>query len=341
MPHLRPADIIATALAGTGQWHAYTDDPRATTSQILVIDDEPTTRDSVAAMIRAEGWTPVVADGWSEALRLFQEQPFDLVVVDALMPTVDGFKLTQLLRARSSSYVPILMLTSLSDDASREQALAVGVDDVLTKPPSPFELHLRLGALLRIRHLTWALEAKSRELAAAALRDPLTGLANRRCLDERIAVELSRIRRYGSALGVVMLDIDNFKRVNDEHGHLVGDRLLEFSADLLRSAVRPSDLVCRYGGEEFVVLVSDTTAAGAQNLAERVRRTFERGSAQIVPGPPQTLSAGVTATDLMGELDGDGERLLRAADQALYAAKRAGRNRVCCWDAAMTHSAVG
>ncbi len=323
---------MAAHVAGTGQWRAYTEDPRATTSRILIVDDDPAAARAAQHMVEAEGWTGVVADSWSDAVRLFQDEPFDLVIVDAVMPTVDGFKLTQLLRARSTSYVPILMLTSLSDDASREHALSVGVDDVLSKPSSPLELRLRIGALLRIRHLTWALEAKTRELEAMARRDALTGLANRRSLDERLAVELARAKRYGRPLGLVMLDIDRFKRVNDEYGHQVGDRLLEFVGELLQSTVRPSDLACRYGGEEFVVVVSDTTATNATALAERLRRGFEAKSGTLTAAPTQTISAGISGTDLLGP-DATAEMLLHTADVALYAAKNAGRNRVCCWHA--------
>jgi two-component system, cell cycle response regulator len=321
---------MPTHVASTGQWRAYTEDPRATTSRILIVDDDPAASRAALVMVEAEGWIGVVANSWSDAVRLFQDEPFDLVIVDALMPTVDGFKLTQLLRARSTSYVPILMLTSLSDDASREHALSVGVDDVLSKPSSQLELRLRIGALLRIRHLTSALEAKTRELEAMARRDALTGLANRRSLDERLAVELARAQRYGRPLAVVMLDIDRFKRVNDDHGHQVGDRLLEFVGELLQGTVRPSDLACRYGGEEFVVLVSDTTASNATALAERLRRGFEANSGTLTAAPTQTISAGVSGTDLLGP-DATAEMLLHTADVALYAAKNAGRNRVCCW----------
>jgi two-component system, cell cycle response regulator len=322
--------MMALQVAGTGQWRAYTEDPRTTTSRILIVDDDPAAARAVDRMVAAEGWSGVIAPTWTDAVRLFQDENIDLVIVDALMPTVDGFKLTQLLRARSSSYVPILMLTSLSDDTSREHALSVGVDDILSKPSSPLELRLRIGALLRIRHLTSALEAKTRELEAMAHRDALPGLANRRSLDERLRVELARAQRYGRPLGLVMLDIDRFKRVNDEHGHQVGDRLLEFVGELLSGAVRPSDLACRYGGEEFVVVVSDTTAGNAVVLAQRLRRGFEAQTSTLTPAGSQTISAGVSGTDLLGDAV-SAELLLHTADVALYAAKNAGRNRVCCW----------
>lgn len=317
-------------MVATGKWRAYTDGDRARPSHILIIDDDPAACRSVADLVEREGWTSAIAGGWTDAVRLFEADTVDLVIIDALMPAVDGFKLTQLLRARSTSYVPILMLTSLSDDTSREQALAVGVDDILGKPAKPFELRLRVAALLRIRHLTSALEAKTRELEAVARRDPLTGLANRRSLDERLALEVARARRYGRPLGIVMLDIDNFKRVNDDHGHLVGDRLLEFVGGLLRSAVRPSDLACRYGGEEFVVLVSDTPAASAMVLAERLRAAFEAHSGDLTAAGMQTISAGVSGTDVLIESP-TADALLDTADRALYAAKRGGRNRVACW----------
>ncbi len=317
-------------MVATGKLRAYTDGDRARPSHILIVDDDPAARQFVADLVAREGWTSSTAGDWAEAVRLLDGDTIDLVIVDAMMRSVDGFKLTQLLRSRSRSYVPILMLSSTSDDASREQALAVGVDDIVGKPVNSFELRLRIATLLRIRHLTSALETKTRELEAMARRDPLTGLANRRCLDERLALEVARARRYGRPLGLIMLDIDNFKRVNDDHGHLVGDRLLEFVGGLLRSAVRPSDLACRYGGEEFVVLVSDTRAEHAMVLAERLRGAFEAHSGDLTPAGMQTISGGVSGTDVLGE-EPTTDLLLDTADRALYEAKRAGRNRVSCW----------
>lgn len=322
-------------VSSTGQWRAYAEaDEVAARPVVLIVEDDAAAAKVVARMLEDEGWDPRVATTWSEAMRQFGDD-IDLVIMDAVMPTVDGFKLTNLMRGKARSYVPILMLTALSDERSKEHAMSIGVDDILPKPANPFELRLRVRALLRIRRLTSELEAKTREAEELARRDPLTGVANRRSLDERLRIELARTQRYKRSLSLVIFDIDHFKQVNDEHGHGVGDRLLAFFGKTLLESIRPCDLACRFGGEEFVVLAPDTPAGRAVVLAERVRRDFLARTPQVTIAGKQSLSAGVSGTDLLRVDDPTGDRLLHTADLALYEAKRLGRNRVCCFAPSM------
>ncbi|GIX31055.1 MAG: hypothetical protein KatS3mg124_1527 [Porticoccaceae bacterium] len=173
--------------------------------------------------------------------------------------------------------------------------------------------------------MEWAL-ARLREEAA---HDPLTGLANRRTLVETLVREVARARRSGSSLAILLIDLDHFKAVNDRFGHRVGDRVLKEVAERIRARLRGQDLLARYGGEEFVAVLPDTDLAGAETVAEAIRRALADAPLQV-RGLRVTASLGVAAAP--GEApDPAGERLLAAADRALYAAKRAGRNRVVCW----------
>jgi two-component system cell cycle response regulator len=295
-------------------------------ANILVVDDEPAAAEQAASFLRELGHAATVAHGWTDAVRAFDPQVTDLVLMDAVMPTMDGLKLTRLLREQSRSYVPVVFLTGQRSAELRDQCIDAGADDFLTKPIDRFELRVRLKAMLRIRALTRALEDKTRELERAALTDPLTGLGNRRLFDERLRAEVARTRRHGHPLSLLMFDLDHFKQVNDRLGHLAGDELLALFGAILREDLRASDLPCRYGGEEFLLIAPETTADRAQRVAERIRVTFRERSASAAGGP-QTVSVGISASDVLeGTLD---ERsLLSAADDALYRAKERGRDCV-------------
>jgi two-component system cell cycle response regulator len=295
-------------------------------ARILVVDDDRLGARMVSEMLRGLGHEPTMATNWTTALAEFRRAPPDLVLMDAIMPTVDGFKLTRMLREGSREYVPIVFLTGLQDREARQRGIDAGADDFLIKPVDELLLQMRLNTMLRVRRLTHRLEEHSRHLSRLAKIDPLTGLFNRRVLDERLPRELRRTRRYRRPLSALMLDVDHFKRVNDTYGHDVGDVVLVFLGELLKQQLRDCDEVFRYGGEEFFVLLPETPRPGAREVAERLRRVFEERSPET-PAGPQTLSIGVAAlADLPGPADA--LTLLQAADAALYAAKEGGRNQV-------------
>lgn len=296
-------------------------------AQILVVDDDPAAAAGTASILLELGHAVTVAHGWTDALRAFDPSHTDLVLMDAVMPNVDGLKLTRLLREQSQSYVPTVFLTGLSGAELREQCVDAGADDFLTKPVDPIELRVRLKAMLRIRALTKALEAKTGELEQAARTDPLTGIGNRRVFDERIAAEIARTIRHGRPLALLMFDLDHFKEVNDVHGHVAGDKLLRLFGRILGDEVRASDLPCRYGGEEFTVIAPETTAEQARALAERVRRAFREQSSSVGAGGAQTVSVGIAGSDRL-DVALDRRALVLAADAALYRAKAGGRDRV-------------
>ncbi len=268
---------------------------------------------------------------WTEALRAFGRENIDLVLMDAVMPTVDGFKLTRILRNRASTYVPILFLTGLADQTSRAHGIEAGADDFLTKPIDPLELRVRMQAMLRIRSLTQDLEEKTRTLSRIASMDALTGVGNRRTFDERLATELRHARTNDDVVSVLLLDLDFFKDVNDTYGHQVGDELLRAFGQLLAESTRACDLPYRYGGEEFAIICVGTSASAACNLAERIRTAFGLRSRDATVCGARTVSIGVCGTDQIGT-HATAKELLGCADAALYRAKESGRNCVCKYD---------
>ena len=300
-------------------------------AHVLVVDDDPASAHYVAARVRELGHRTTEATTWIEAVRAFSSD-VDLVLMDAVMPTVDGFKLTKILRQRAHSYVPIVFLTGLADSAAQQRGIACGADDFLIKPVGMLELGVRMTAMLRIRELTRELENKSRALEKLARIDPLTGVANRRDLEQTLESEVARAVRYGHPLSVIMVDVDHFKLVNDNFGHAVGDEILCMLGKLLTRCTRTTDRCYRYGGEEFVVLAPETPTDAAVILADRIREAFAAESPAASEAGKQTLSAGVACTH---QFDGaiTPANLLGAADLALYQAKADGRNRVClCHD---------
>ena len=294
-------------------------------AHVLVIDDEPSIARSIAKTVVALGHRVTAVTAWTEAVRVFAQGDIDLVLMDAVMPVVDGFKLTRMLRGRSESYVPILFLTGLADQNARIQGIAAGADDFITKPCDPLELQARLTAMLRIRWLTRDLEDKTRALERLASVDGLTGIGNRRAFDDRIGHEVLEARDRDAPLSLLLLDLDHFKGVNDTFGHSTGDVLLSAFGRLLQDSTRACDVPFRYGGEEFAVLATRTSSQHAYNLAERIRNQFSLRSCDATPGHAQTVSVGICGTDQLAP-DFSVDTLIRAADAALYRAKQEGRN---------------
>jgi two-component system, cell cycle response regulator len=291
-------------------------------AKVLIVDDDEGGAQKVAEAVAELGHETVIATGWTEALRCFGPD-IDLVLMDAVMPMVDGFKLTRILRSRALSYTPIVFLTGLDDAAAKARGMTAGADDFLTKPFDALELRVRLTAMLRIRRLVQELESERQSYARMAHLDALTGVPNRRSYDARLITELEHARRIGRPLSLLVIDIDLFKPVNDTLGHAVGDEVLAMMGEMLRSVIRRDDLAFRYGGEEFTVLARDTTVAQAGILAERIRATFEARSQATAAGR-LTCSIGIsTWTPAMPEID-----LFALADENLYTAKRSGRNQV-------------
>lgn len=292
--------------------------------KILIVEDQATSALFLHRTLERLGHEPIVASDGIEAWRIVRDEPVPVVITDWVMPGLDGPELCRLIRAREGGrYTYVILLTSKDRRQDRLEGLRAGADDYLVKPPDVEELRIRLGIAARFLALQEELEEKNRLLSELAMSDGLTGLKNRRYLEESIDAAFSFATRHGHPLSFILLDVDHFKQYNDAFGHPAGDEVLRNVAWTLRSSVREHDTVARYGGEEFAILLPATNADEALLLAERLRATIEKGpwdSRQI------TASFGVSTFD--GQQTCSSDALLELADQALYYSKRTGRNRV-------------
>ena len=265
-----------------------------------------------------------------EALQRISDDRPDLILMDVMLPGLSGYDVVRRIReSEGGEYTPIIMVTVKKDTESKVKGLEAGADDYVTKPFDINELGARIRSMLRIKRLQDSLLEANRQLRELSFTDPLTGFFNRRFFDEQVSYEFSRADRYGLDLSCIMADIDAFKKINDTRGHLVGDDVLRRIAGVIRKAVRQSDAVFRYGGDEFVVLLPET--GDPYPLAERIRRNVSKQRLGNDETEKLSLSLGVVSRK--NQRTASATELVRFADEALYAAKRAGGNRVILYDA--------
>jgi len=296
--------------------------------KILVVDDSPVARKLVEQTLPREEYSVLLAKTGEEALDLFVKHHPSLVITDWLMPDLSGVELCESIRAEShGAYTHIILLTGVSEKAEVVKALRAGADDYLTKPFHSEELLARVEVGLRTVALHREIEAKNLLLEQLALTDPLTGLPNRRALEEWAARQCSGAVRHGYRFWVVMGDLDHFKAINDTYGHNAGDEVLKRSADVIRTSTRFCDMCARSGGEEFLIVLTHVEREGVQIAVERIRK----GIAELrfnFGGREMQLTASFGVACLSDGEALDFKRLVERADQALYTAKRLGRNRV-------------
>jgi diguanylate cyclase (GGDEF)-like protein len=300
--------------------------------RVLIADDHRDSAESFAILLRAWGLEPAIVEDGLAALAFLRESAAPtLALLDWIMPGLDGPGVCREIRKDiNRPYVYVILVTGRSGKEQMLDGLHAGADDYLVKPVDPNELHARLNTARRILDLHEQLLATQRLLREQATRDSLTGLWNRAMILETLQRELNRSQREHQPLAIIMADIDHFKEVNDAHGHLTGDHVLRQTAQRLQGVLRPYDTVGRYGGEEFLVVLSGCDASAALTLAERLRHCMD--SESITEGDKAfrvTLSLGICVWD--GQMTA--QALLQDADGALYEAKRAGRNCVRGCDA--------
>jgi diguanylate cyclase (GGDEF)-like protein len=295
--------------------------PPAPLPRLLLVDDQPLNIQVLYQSFAADHQVFMATSG-AQALAVCAAKQPDLILLDLTMPDMDGYEVCRRLKADpASADIPVIFVTASTDNLSEEHGLALGAVDFIAKPVNPVIVRARVKT-----HLT--LKAQADQLRLLAYIDGLTGVRNRRYLDERLDIELRRAARLHTSLSVVMIDVDFFKRYNDRHGHQAGDDCLRRVAAALGATLkRPGDLLARYGGEEFACLLPDTDLGNARQIAERLRRAVQQ--LQIVHGdsavaPEVTVSLGVACSADAGEE----EQLMRRADACLYRAKEQGRNRV-------------
>ncbi|MBX3016560.1 MAG: diguanylate cyclase [Bdellovibrionaceae bacterium] len=295
--------------------------------RILVVDNDPDSLEIISEALSWEGFAVQRTPSGKEALELIQNWEPDLIVLERNMPQMNGLEVIRDLR-RKLSYVSIIFM---SGDASSEaviEGLDAGADDYVAKPFDPLELLARVRAQIRNKDLHDQLRSANERLKELVDTDDLTGLFNMRSLFQRLEVELERGRRYNRQVAVVMLDMDHFKSVNDGHDHLFGSFVLSEVGAIIRQSIRSLDIGARYGGDEFLIVLTETDAEGTSKFCERLRKTIAKH--HFVSGPDsmyRTASLGFAITH-PGQAGVDPRSLVRAADMALYQAKHAGRNCV-------------
>ena len=311
-------------------------------NRVLVVDDDASIRAVVAEVLRDDGNVVVEAGSGDQALAACDGNEFDLVLTDIRMPGMDGITLLGRLRQRYPG-AHVVVMTSHASLETAVGALKRGAYDYLSKPFENLDIISGVAkrALDNVRlarereSLIATLSANNRELEKLnrffrelAIRDGLTGLYNHRHLHDVLRLEVERARRYRRELSLIFADVDYFKRYNDTHGHQHGDQVLRSIAELLKDNVRETDVVARWGGEEFVIVAPETHAAEGMEIADKLRDTVARFpfyGRESMPGGQLTISIGVA--DLASDLTHD--TLVHRADQAVYRAKEHGRNQVC------------
>jgi two-component system chemotaxis response regulator CheY len=296
--------------------------------QILVVDDSPVYRELVEQVLASEPYSLLFARDGAEAMKLYKEHAPSIVITDWILPDFCGFELCQRIRSDNTRpYTYIIVMTSNTEKGNVVKGLEAGADDYLTKPFDPAEMLARIGVGRRIVDLNRELAAKSQKLEEAARTDPLTGLPNRRAIEDWAAKQLRGAARHGFPLWVALGDIDNFKSINDTFGHGAGDIVLKTFADVLKKYTRASDMCGRLGGDEFLLVLTHVEAEQIEVAVDRFREQFA-----ALSFPLQGQSVRVTASfGVSGVSTRDLQEfgaLVRKADQMLYEAKRAGRNLV-------------
>ncbi|MGO8686490.1 MAG: diguanylate cyclase [Candidatus Dormibacteria bacterium] len=292
---------------------------------ILVADDSMVVRAVLRRQLEADGHTVVEAVDGEEAIIACREYSPDVVLLDVEMPVLDGHGTLERLKSDPDlKDIPVVFLTGRVDTADVVTGLRLGAHDYLRKPFEANELMARVSAALRTKELQDELRRRNAELDRVSRIDMLTSIYNRRHLDEHLRRTISGARRHGRMVGVLLVDIDHFKDVNDQHGHLAGDAVLKEVAARLQSALPAEGALGRWGGEEFMAVLTGIPAASISIIAERMRRA--------IASPPVFLDDGtsIPVTVSIGYICGDdhAEKLVSRADDAMYAAKAGGRNRV-------------
>ncbi|WP_304176510.1 PleD family two-component system response regulator [Phenylobacterium aquaticum] len=304
----------ASRLGGTG-------------GRVLIVDDHERQAQRIADELSIEH-RPVVESDPEKAL-MTARGPVDLVIVNATARTFDGLRFTAMLRSdETTRHIPVLAVVDFDERARLVKALEIGVNDILSKPIDPQELAARARTQIRRKRYTDYLRDNLDHSLELAVTDQLTGLHNRRYMTGQLDALVKRATLGGDPVACLLIDIDHFKKINDGYGHDVGDEVLREFAVRLASNVRAIDLPCRYGGEEFVVVMPDTKIEDAERIAERIRLHVAGSPFRVMHGAELltvTISIGVAAT--LGPNDKP-EALLKRADEGVYEAKASGRNKV-------------
>jgi len=297
--------------------------------RILIADDSAIARRVLETTLKKWGYEVVSACDGTEAWDILQrEDAPKMAILDWSMPGLDGIEVCRKARSHGpDDYVYVILLTARDEKEDMIRGMEAGADDYVVKPFDPHELKVRVRAGRRIIELQEQLVSMREALREQATHDPLTGAWNRAGIIDILEREFARLKREGGAVGVVMADLDHFKRINDTYGHMAGDTVLRECVRRMTLAMRPYDQMGRYGGEEFLIVLPGCGESNAASVAERLRRCVADDPIDTSEGMISiTLSLGAAST--LKARAPEAEALIRAADAALYRAKEMGRNRV-------------
>jgi two-component system, cell cycle response regulator len=286
-------------------------------ARVLVVDDTPLNVKLLTLQLEYEDYIVNTAANGLEALAKIEADKPDIVLLDVMMPGLDGFETCRRIRANpATAHIPVVMVTALQNVDDLVRGFEAGADDFLTIPVNGLALIARIRSQLRQKRYYESLLEQS-------LIDPLTGAFNCRYLEAQVPRLIARCRAAHKPIAVLMIDVDHFKRINDEHGHAAGNHVLKEIVNRITSALRPSDLVARMGGEEFAVVMPETNLNEGHRIAGRL---CSRIAGTLVADVAITVSIGASVI-LPDTEEEEPDAALRRADAALYKAKRAGRNR--------------
>jgi diguanylate cyclase (GGDEF)-like protein len=302
-------------------------------AKVLLVEDDPVQAKATQDLLQRTGYEVEWATDGINAIKMVKTSKPDIILLDVILPGLDGHEVCRWLKIEESTKgIPVIMLTIKKELADKITGLQVGADDYLPKPYNELELNARIYASLRTKALQDELKMKNRQLEELLLKveymattDALTGLYNRRRFHDALSKEFERSRRYRTPFTLIMVDIDHFKKINDNHGHVIGDNVLKEVSKIFMKNVREIDTASRYGGEEFMIILPNTEKEGALNVAERFRKGTEEFKFSDFNGSI-TVSIGYTTMpdpDIKNE-----DVLIRCVDHALYRAKQNGRNRI-------------
>jgi diguanylate cyclase (GGDEF)-like protein len=307
--------------------------PRITpvnSTRVLVVDDDADVRDALAEVLAANGYDAVRARSGDEALAVLErDDSIELVLLDVNMPEPDGFDILRRLKAHDRRRdIPVICVSGRTSVEDKIAGLKLGAADYLAKPFDVQELFARMARPLRVKRILERLDRARSAAEHLSLTDPVTGLPNRRDLERRLREEIDRADRTSEPLGCLMIDVDRFKVVNDEFGHSAGDAVLGEVATALQASLRSFDVVARFGGDEFVLLLPGAALEGARQVGEALCDVISTLAIPIGTEHTIRLSISVGAVSHDPGSSEDAHALLDRADAALLAAKRTGRNRV-------------
>lgn len=295
--------------------------------RILLIDDEREVSEEIIHELRDSGYDTAYAEGGEVGLRLVDEFEPHLIILDVQMPGMSGLEVLSELRKRQE-YISVILASGASECEHVTRGLDEGADDYLKKPYQLRELMARIRCQLRILSLREELKAKNERLLKLASTDDLTGLSNMRVFFENFQKEIERANRSGQNIGILMIDMDNFKAINDRAGHVFGSKVLSKVGEIIRLSIRKTDVAARYGGDEFILLMTPITEDGLESVANNFAKRLSEDSIQKNPEQIKitTSIGGAIFNPLKESLSN--EQMLSVADSALYEAKKLGRNKI-------------